>query len=405
MLRLKDPDGVIVKLVGTTAIDREPLASTVRDIANDDAILGLRAATVLSEKPEETAAFLSRHFGLTPAAREGSTQRLTGTDGDAVDVRDAGGFWTAAPGTGTIDHIALRAPDVATLARVEAGLKAADAGATSAHDRTYFHSLYVREPQGTLFELATDAPGMAIDEPADRLGATLFIPPHSEGKPEELKASLPQFALPGEPRMTERELPFIHRIVEPETANGRTLVLLHGTGGNETSLLPLGRELDANALMLSLRGRSLDEGFPRFFRRLTAVTFDQKDIIGESEALAAFIEGAREAYGLDLARTVFVGYSNGANILGAMMLAHPGLIRHAVLIRAMNVLESIPAADLTGTTVLMTTGQTDPYGRYAAPLEAALTKAGATVDNRLLPAGHELTMEDVRLAREVVAGV
>ncbi|SIQ33584.1 phospholipase/carboxylesterase [Rhizobium sp. RU20A] len=405
VLRLKDPDGVIVKLVGTTAIDRQPLASPVRDIPDADAILGLRAATVLSEKPEKTAAFLMRHFGLTETAREGTTTRLAGRDGDAVDVRDAGGFWTSAPGTGTIDHIALRAPDVATLDAVEARLKSADAGATNAHDRTYFHSLYVREPQGTLFELATDGPGMAIDEPEGRLGETLFIPPHAEGKATDLKAVLPQFALPGDPRMTERELPFIHRIVEPETANGRTLVLLHGTGGNETSLLPLGRELDANALMLSLRGRSLDEGFPRFFRRLTAVTFDQKDIAGESAALAAFIEGARDAYGVDLARTVFVGYSNGANILGAMMLAHPGLIRHAVLIRAMNVLETIPAADLSGTSVLMTTGEHDPYGRYAASLETALARAGAKVENRLLSAGHELTMEDVRLARTFIANI
>lgn len=405
VLRLKDPDGVIVKLVGTAVLARTPLASPVRDIADEDAILGLRAATVLSENPEATAAFLTRHFGLAESAREGTTTRLTGRDGDAVDVRDAGGFWTSAPGTGTIDHIALRAATTGELATVEASLKAADAGATNAHDRKYFHSLYVREPQGTLFELATDAPGMAIDEPADRLGEILFIPPHFEGQAETVRASLPQFALPGEPRMTERELPFIHRIVEPENANGRTLVLLHGTGGNETSLLPLGRELDPQALMVSLRGRSLDEGFPRFFRRLTATTFDQKDIIGESAALAAFIEGARDAYGLDLARTVFLGYSNGANILGAVMLAHPGLIRHAVLIRAMNVLEAIPAANLAGTSVLMTTGQHDPYGRYAASLETALAKAGATVDNRLLSAGHELTMEDVRLARDVITAV
>ncbi|MDO9415044.1 VOC family protein [Pararhizobium sp.] len=398
VLRLKDPDGVIVKLVGTQAIAALSLWS-VKAIPEHDAIRRLRGATVLTEKPQETAAFVEEHFGFHESARTDSIRRLTSTSGDTIDVRDAGGFWTAAPGSGTIDHIAFRAPDEAAVNRVRATFDEGDFGTVNAHDRKYFYSLYVREPGGSLFELATDGPGMAIDESMDSLGTELFIPTHFASDPVAARLMLPQFALPGEDRMTERDLPFVHRFHHPEKPDGRTFVLLHGTGGNETSLLPMGNQISPDATLLSLRGRSTDEGFPRWFRRLTAVTFDQQDILGEAEAFAAFVEGAKTGYGLDLENTVFLGYSNGANMLGAVMLLHPGLIRNAVLYRAMTVLETLPKADLTGTNVLMTTGAQDPYGRYAQSLEMNLTDAGAAVENSLLNAGHELTLQDVSITK------
>ena len=199
--------------------------------------------------------------------------------------------------------------------------------------------------------------------------------------------------------MAERDLPFIHRVHRPENPDGTAVVLLHGTGGNETSLLPFGARLAPEAVLLSPRGRSTDEGYPRFFRRLTAVTFDQKDIVQEAEAFAAFMEGANAAYGLDPDKTLFVGYSNGANMIGAIMLLHPGLIRNAVLLRGMNVLETVPQADLAGANVLMVTGRTDPYGRYAGELEAALKAAGATVESELLSVGHDIGTADLELAK------
>lgn len=200
--------------------------------------------------------------------------------------------------------------------------------------------------------------------------------------------------------MSERDLPFIHRVHRPENPDGTAVVLLHGTGGNETSLLPFGARLAPDAILLSPRGRSTDEGYPRFFRRLTAVTFDQKDIASEAEAFAAFMEGANAAYGLDPQKTVFVGYSNGANMIGAVMLLHPGLIRNAVLLRGMNVLETVPEADLSGMNVLMVSGAADPYGRYAGEIEARLTAAGATVEHTLLAAGHDIGAADLDLAKD-----
>ena len=199
--------------------------------------------------------------------------------------------------------------------------------------------------------------------------------------------------------MSERDLPFIHRVHRPEDPDGTTVVLLHGTGGNEASLLPFGARLAPGAVLLSPRGRSSEEGYPRFFRRLTAVTFDQKDIVREAEAFAAFMEGANAAYGLDPDKTLFVGYSNGANMIGAVMLLHPGVVRNAVLLRGMNVLEIVPPADLAGAQVLVVTGQSDPYGRYAADIEAHLKAAGATVESKVLAAGHDIGPADLELAK------
>ena len=399
VLRLKDPDGIIVKLVGEAGLEG-PAPHVTKEIAAADAIQRLRSATILSEKPAATAAFIAGHFGFRTVAEANGILRLASGAGDVVDIRNASGFWTAAPGTGTIDHVALRAPDRAAVEAAAARLAREGAGDTNMHDRTYFYSLYVREPGGSLVEYATDGPGMTVDEPPETLGTTLFVPKHFRADPEDVRARLPQFSLPGEERMSERDLPFIHRVHRPQTPDGTAVVLLHGTGGNETSLLPFGARLAPNAVLLSPRGRSSDEGYPRFFRRLTAVTFDQKDIVGEAAAFAAFMEGANAAYGLDPEKTLFVGYSNGANMIGAVMLLHPGIVRNAVLLRGMNVLESMPAAGTPeNANVLMLSGEADPYGRFAGDLERLLAARGASVEHRLLPAGHDIGPDDLELAK------
>ena len=115
---------------------------------------------------------------------------------------------------------------------------------------------------------------------------------------------------------------------------------------------------------MGLRGRSNEEGSARWFRRFGPLSFDQKDIRSEAEALAGFIDGAVENYGLDLTDTIFLGYSNGANLLAAMMQLHPGLVRNAVLLRATKVLEEAPEADLRGTRILAVMGDHDLFGAH-----------------------------------------
>jgi phospholipase/carboxylesterase len=283
VLRLKDPDGVIVKLVGTNL----PASRPWSDAAH--AIRRLRAVAILTDKPEMTAAFVGR-FGYRPGPVSGNIQRML-SDTDAVDIRDATGYVPGIPGTGTADHVAFRAADVAAVRVAEFELSRLEASPTSFRDRKYFTSLYVREPGGTLMELATDGPGFTVDESLECLGQTLFMPPDDADRAEELRVMLPQFALPGEERQPMRELPFVHRFHVPDDPDGSTIVLLHGTGGNEADLMPLAHRIAPRATLLGVRGRSHEEGVARWFRRLTMTSFRSGRHPGGDRSLRRFRRG------------------------------------------------------------------------------------------------------------------
>ena len=201
--------------------------------------------------------------------------------------------------------------------------------------------------------------------------------------------------------MPERDLPFIHRLQRPENPDGSTIVLLHGTGGNETDLMPLAHRLAPGATLLGVRGRSTEEGINRWFRRYDATTYDQADIRAEAEAFAAFVADASRAYGLDPERMTFLGYSNGANLLGAILQLYPDAVQQAVLLRGLQVLEDAPqlAPDaLAGHRVLMLNGARDPFSAKPPALEHALSRGGADLDSQTLAAGHELSAEDLTRA-------
>lgn len=390
VLRLKDPDGLIVKLVGQDLPATAPLPDVI-------APTRLHGVTILSDRADDTAEFIAR-FGYQPDRAEGGIRRLV-SERDVVDVRDVTGFVPSVAGAGIVDHVAFRAPDASSLARMRLELQ--DAGdLTNIHDRKYFQSLYVREPGGTLIEYATDGPGFAVDEPGDHLGETLFVPPQDAGRAEDLKLMLPQFAMPGEERFPERDLPFIHRFYQPDDPDGTTMVLLHGTGGSEADLMPLAHRITPRATLLGMRGRSTEEGIYRWFRRYNAVDFDQADIRAEAAAFAAFVDGVVTGYGLDAQRMCFLGYSNGANMLGAVMQLHPNTVRRAILLRPVQALEEAPLADLTGARVLLLTGDSDPFGRKGPALEAALRDGGADVDSRRIAAAHELVPEDAQMSSD-----
>ncbi len=390
VLRLRDPDGVIVKLVGVDLPAGAPLPDPI-------APRRLRAVTLWSEDAEATSAFIQR-FGYRPDAVEGNSHRLR-SESDVVDIRNVRGYVPSIPGTGIADHVAFRAADVGALREMRLSLKN-EAGITNVHDRKYFQSLYVREPGGTLIEYATDAPGFTVDEPPEHLGESLFIPPGAEDRAEDLSVILPQFALPGAERTPMRELPFTHRFHTPDAPDGSVILLLHGTGGNEADLMPLAHRINPHATLLGLRGRSQEEGVSRWFRRLDMMRFDQADIRAEAEAFDAFLREAVRSYGLDADRITALGYSNGANFAGAVMGLYPGLIRRAILLRAMPALDDLPKVDLSGSHVLMITGKSDPYGTHAPALEDWLRASHADLDAREISAGHQLTAEDLSIAAD-----
>jgi phospholipase/carboxylesterase len=203
--------------------------------------------------------------------------------------------------------------------------------------------------------------------------------------------------------VSERDLGFVHRFFPGET--GMTLLLLHGTGGDENDLMPLGRELAPNAAILSPRGKVSEHGAPRFFKRLAEGVFDHEDLVFRTHELAEFIEAAAEEYGFDLSKLVAVGYSNGANVAASLMLLHPGLLRAAILFRAMVPFEPEETPDLSGMPVFLAAGRRDQMipSENTERLAEILREAGADLDLRWHNTGHPLTYEEVAEAKEWLA--
>ncbi|WP_420966674.1 alpha/beta hydrolase [Bradyrhizobium sp. B120] len=198
---------------------------------------------------------------------------------------------------------------------------------------------------------------------------------------------------------------FVYRFEKAGKADAPPLLLLHGTGGDESDLLQFGAMISPGSALLSPRGRVLEHGMPRFFRRLAEGVFDEQDVRKRALELGAFVEDARRRHGI--AAPIAVGFSNGANIAAALLLMKPDVLAGAVLLRAMVPLSDPPKARLDGKPVLILSGQADPIvpASNAARLSAMLADAGAKVILRTLPAGHQLTQVDVSLARDWITSV
>ena len=199
-------------------------------------------------------------------------------------------------------------------------------------------------------------------------------------------------------------LAYIHRFEPGVDPSLPPVLLLHGTGGDENDLLPLGREIAPGAALLSPRGNVLEGDMPRFFKRYREGLFDEDDVRRRASELSHFVAEACHAY--SLARPVALGYSNGANIAAAVLLMRPETLAGAILLRATTPLAEPPRPDLSGIPVLILSGMNDPVipRSGAEKLKLALAAAGARVERVELPAGHGLTQADVARAKAFFAG-
>jgi phospholipase/carboxylesterase len=193
---------------------------------------------------------------------------------------------------------------------------------------------------------------------------------------------------------------FHHRAVPGEAK--LALLLLHGTGGDEDDLLPLGPYLAPGAALLSPRGRVLENGAPRFFRRIAEGVFDEEDLKHRTDELARFVRAARERYGLEDRPIVAVGFSNGANIAGSLLLVKPEALDGAILLRAMTPFTPEKPPALAGKRVFLGAGRNDPL---VPPYESEswaerLRGAGADVTLHWTNTGHALAQEDIDAARD-----
>lgn len=173
----------------------------------------------------------------------------------------------------------------------------------------------------------------------------------------------------------------VHRFIPARGTAARVLLLLHGTGGNEDDMIPLGEDIDPAAAILSLRGNVLENSMPRFFRRLAEGVFDEEDVVRRANELADFIPAAAAKYGFSPDQLTAVGYSNGANIAAAVLLLRPGTIRSAVLLRAMVPITPAREPGRAATRVLICSGRRDPIIpiENAERLTTMLRQSGAEV--------------------------
>jgi phospholipase/carboxylesterase len=194
------------------------------------------------------------------------------------------------------------------------------------------------------------------------------------------------------------DLAFSYRICRPRKAAGEPLLLLHGSGVDETTLVPLAHQAAPGSPLFAVRGRVPQEDGWRWFERITPTRFGQRSIRREAGAFAEFLKPLAARHGIDLRRAIFLGYSNGANLISSVMLLYPGSIRRAVLLRAMPVLDDVPDADLSGSDVLVITGKTDStYAPFSCALVQLLRTHGAEVEHRTVPAGHEFGGDDAAI--------
>lgn len=192
-----------------------------------------------------------------------------------------------------------------------------------------------------------------------------------------------------------------HLFNEGTENNDRTLLLLHGTGGNENDLLPLANIVDPNASVLSVRGNVLENGMPRFFRRLAEGVFDEEDLIARTEELNDFLTKASEDYGFNRKQIIAIGYSNGANIAASLLYHYDDALRGAILHHPMVPRRDIALPNLKGKNVLITAGKQDPMcpPEESEDLHDMLNKAGADVETFWINGGHQLVQEEVNKAK------
>lgn len=186
-----------------------------------------------------------------------------------------------------------------------------------------------------------------------------------------------------------------------------TLLLLHGTGGTERDLIGLAKEIDPEANILSVRGQVVEQGMPRFFRRIAEGVFDMEDLRFRTDELLAFIKESAAQYEFDAAKVVAIGYSNGANIAGSLLFRHHGSLAGAILHHPMVPDREASIPDLSGVHVWIGAGTNDFMcsPKESEKLEQLLANAGARVQVGWFDYGHQLTMSEVQAAKTWYDGI
>ena len=418
VLSFRDPDGLMLELVTHPRARERSAWGEHPDMPIEHAIHGLHSVTLWVNKEESVNRVLVNELRFQQRIQNGAEQRLTvgeGLPAQIVNVRTVGGFVRGTEGAGTVHHVAWSLPDDSELRTV--GDRLADDGfdVSEIIDRRYFHARYARDHGGILHELATMQPGFTVDEPLAHLGERLMIsekwvrihdaiavrmPPL---RPTATQPARTMFAeRPESPELADDDLGFAHRFLPPSSDEDFTLLVLHGTGGDEESLIEIGKLLAPGAALLSPRGKVLEGTSRRFFRREADGALDQEDLAFRTHELADFLHAAAQHYRFDIDKLFISGFSNGANIAASLLLRRPELVHGAILFSPTLPFEPESPPVLSGIPVFIGAGRADPLvpAESAQRLADTLQDAGAEVTLHWEPGGHRITSSELAAAAE-----
>jgi predicted esterase/catechol 2,3-dioxygenase-like lactoylglutathione lyase family enzyme len=395
VIQFEDPHGLSLELIETPTADPTSIQSG-KPRSDTHRIMGLYSATALLKSLKETQSLLSNLMGMELHDKEDNRYRFRMKSDDSFghfyDVVIDAHAENGQQGGGTVHHIAFRTPTDDEQKYWQESLMHNGFSVTPVRDRKYFKSIYFHEPGGVLFEIATDPPGFTVDEPYERLGRDLKLPGQYEFMRTDIESRLPKLHSTG----------FVHEFVKPDYQedDALTIVALHGTGGDERDLIQVARQVSGTSAILSPRGKILENGMNRFFKRLASGVFDEHDVIKRSHELADFLIESASRYKRHPENLIALGYSNGANVAATIMLLRPEIFSRAILFRPMLPLQDPPKSDLNGKDVLILRGNYDATipAESTERLIEALMKAGAKVEVIEIEAGHELTSHDLEAA-------
>lgn len=393
VIQFPDPGGLPIELIGIS----EPHSTGQPNqgpIPDNHAILGFHSATATLNKLDDIRALLVDVMGMEQHHREENRYRFKmadhGSPGHWVDVLVDAGAPRGNPGGGSVHHIAFRTPSDRAQALWQSKLSKNGVSVTSVRDRKYFRSIYFNSPEGVLFEIATDPPGFTVDEPVATLGAALKLPVQYEPIRAEIENRLPSL----------HATPFQHVFQDAREPadDDRTIVALHGTGGNEYDLFQFAEDVAPTSAILSPRGQVQEDGRLRFFKRLANNVIDETDVIKRAHELSDFLIEATVRLDRNRNQMTALGYSNGANIAAAILLLRPEVFASAVLLRPMLPLPTLPLPDLNGKPILILRGSQDTIipSDSTDQLILRFQQAGAEVTAQTIDAGHAITRRDVR---------
>jgi predicted esterase len=399
VLSFSDNSAMGVELIGRERLlETRPWEQSAVPTAH--AIRGIAGVTLFEENLDPTGKFLENVLQFKPHMKTDSGIRRFESGHSFVDVKISPEAATARQGNGSIHHTAFRVNDASHQLEWRTRLVAHHAQVTPVVERFYFKSIYFHEPGGTLFEIATDPPGFLIDQTEEQLGKTLTLPPWFEAHRAQIEAHLAP--LDTESTAAKPRLGFVHRFEPARNADNVIFIALHGTGGDESDLVGLCREIRPTAAIISPRGRVKEGPHNRFFRRTAQNVFDLADLEIQTRALAGFVSDAVTHYALSDKKRVAIGYSNGANMAVNVMLQYPTAFDGAILLRPLLPDEPAHTPDLSGKKILVLGGNDDsmiPPDRTRRLVEY-LERTGCALETDWLDADHRLTPEDIATAKD-----